>query len=153
MLTTWTTIPMFDHLLIDVMNDVTGTAFGSKTQSARAAFQPAIDVRASDEELVFVCDVPGLREEDLEITIDNDTLTLRGHRSYDGQTNDKVWLGRSYGSFTRSFTLPPAIDREQMTASLASGVLTVPVPQLAQARSRRIPIGGGTTANKQLEET
>ncbi len=83
MLTTWTTIPMLDRLLTDVMNDVTGTAFGTKSEH-RGSFQPAIDVRANDEEIVFVCDVPGLREEDLDVTLENSTLTLRGQRSYDG---------------------------------------------------------------------
>ena len=62
MLTTWTTIPMLDRLLTDVMNDVTGTAFGTKAQSLQGAFQPAIDVRANDDEIVLVCYVSGLRE-------------------------------------------------------------------------------------------
>ena len=96
-------------------------------------------------------DVPGLREEDLEITLENHILTLRGQRSYDGEARDKVWLGRAYGSFRRSFTLPDVIDAERMTAALASGVLTVRVPKLAKTKPRRIQIGGGN-ASKQLEE-
>ncbi len=151
MLTTWTTIPMLDRLLTDVMNDVTGTAFGTNATNTQGTFQPAIDVRANEDELVFVCDVPGLREEDIELTLENNSLTIRGQRSYHGETHDKVWLGRSYGSFTRSFTLPNVVDGEHMTASLAEGVLTVRVPKLAQAKPRRIQIGGGSAA-KQIEQ-
>ncbi len=152
MLTTaWATIPMLDRLVTDVMNDVTGTAFGSTGNKNQGTFAPAIDVHANDDEIAFVCDVPGLSEKDLEITLEGGTLTLRGQRSYDGREHDKVWIGRSYGSFTRTFTLPSAVDSEHMTASLADGVLTVRVPKLAQAKPRRIPIGGNGQA-KQLEQ-
>jgi HSP20 family protein len=152
MLTTaWTTIPMLDRLLTDVMSDVTGTAFGSTGTRGEGAFAPAIDVHANDDEIAFVCDVPGVAERDLEITLEGGTLTLRGQRSYDGHEHDKVWLGRRYGSFTRTFTLPSGVDGDRMTASLADGVLTVRVPKLAQAKPRRIPIGADRQA-KQLEQ-
>ncbi len=145
----WTTIPMLDRLLTDVMNDVTGTAFGTTGTKQHTAFQPDIDIRSNDDEIVFLCDVPGLREEDLDVTLENHTLTIRGQRVYDGQENDKVWIGRSYGTFTRSFTLPNIANGEQLEAKLANGVLTVRVPKLAQAKPRRIPIGGSGT--KQIE--
>ena len=146
----WTTIPMLDRLVNDVMSDVTGTALGNDRSRVEGAFQPAIDVRASEDEFVFECDVPGMKQEDLEITLEGGRLTIKGQRSYHGGQSDKVWLGRSYGRFTRSFTLPNLIDGERLTATLDNGVLTLRLPKLAQAKPRRITIGGDSS--KQLAQ-
>jgi HSP20 family protein len=148
MLTAWNAFPMLDRLFDDVMNDVTGKAFGMATQST---FNPAIDVRANDDQIVFVCDVPGLKREDLEITLENGVLSIRGQRSYQGAENDRVLLGRSYGAFANRFTLPDYVDAENMTADLADGVLTITVPKQPKAKPRRIEIGG-KNGHKQLSQ-
>jgi len=129
--------PMLDRLFDDVMTGMTGTSLGA---SARG-FNPAIDVRANGEEIVFTADVPGLKQEDLEITLENGVLTLKGQRRYEGNGKDKVWLGRSYGSFERSFTLPDTVDPDHLSAHLEDGVLTVRVAQLPKAKPRKITIG------------
>lgn len=144
MLSTWG-FPMLDRLIDDVMNDVSGTAFGRS--GIQSTYAPAIDVRANDEEIVFVCDVPGLRHDDLEVTLESDVLTIKGQRRYHGGEKDRVWLGRSYGAFSRSFTLPEGMDPEKMSADLADGVLTIRVPKHPKAKPRRIEING---AAKQL---
>jgi HSP20 family protein len=149
MLSAWTAFPMLDRLLDDVMNDVSGTAFG--TGATKSTYAPAIDVRASDDEIVFVCDVPGVSRDDLEITVEGGTLTIKGQRRYEGKGTDRVWLGRSYGAFARSFTLPDLVDADRMTADLADGVLTLRIPKQPKAKPRRIEIGGGSD-RKQLGE-
>ena len=149
MLTAWTAFPMLDRLFDDVMSGVAGTALGTAT--TQRSYTPAIDVRANPEEVVFLCDVPGLKHEDIEVSIEAGTLTIKGNRRYDGGEKDQVWLGRSYGAFEKSFTLPDLVDAEQMTADLADGVLTIRVPKKPQAKPRRIEIGGGS-AHKQLGE-
>lgn len=141
-------LPLFDRLFDDVMNGVGGTALG--TTGMPITFAPAIDVRATEDDVVFVCDVPGVKREDLDISIEGDTLTLKGERRYAGGEKDRVWLGRAYGAFTRVFTLPPLVDAEQLTADLTDGVLTIRVPKKPQAKPRRIQIGA--RAPKQLEE-
>lgn len=147
MLSAWNAFPMLDRLFDDVMNGVGGTSLG--TAATRGAFNPAIDVRANGDEIVFTCDVPGVKEEDLEVTIEAGTLTIKGQRRYVGGEKDQVWLGRSYGAFERSFTLPDAVDPDGLSAELADGVLTVRVPRKPQAKPRRIPIG---RTEKQLGE-
>lgn len=148
MLTAWNALPMLDRLFDDVMNGVAGTALGpARTQTA---YSPAIDVRANADAIVFVCDVPGLKHEDLEITVESGTLTIKGQRRYDGGEKDQVWLGRAYGAFQRAFTLPDHVDVEQMMADLSDGVLTIRVPKKPQAKPRRIEIGGA--GHKQLGE-
>jgi HSP20 family protein len=139
---------MLDRLLDDVMNDVTGTAFGT---AARFTFEPAMDVRANDDEIVFVCDVPGFKPEDLDVSIEGSTLTIKGQRSYRGGEKDEVRLGRAYGAFSKAFTLPDLVDADAMTADLSDGVLTIHVPKKPQAKPRRIQVGSGG-AHKQLGE-
>jgi len=131
--------PMLDRLLDDVMTGVAGTSFG--THSAVRTFSPAIDVRANTEEIVFTADVPGFKQEDLEITFEKNVLSLKGQRRYEGNGKDKVWLGRSYGSFERTFTLPETADGEHLSAELADGVLTIRVAQLPKAQPKKITIG------------
>lgn len=148
MMTAWKSIPMLD-LLDDVMNGVTGTALGST--APQQSYSPAIDVRASEDEIVFACDVPGVKREELEITIQRDVLTLAGRRRYQGSERDRVWLGRSYGAFTRSFTLPEGVDTDRLSADLSDGVLTIRVPRQPRAKARRVPIGAGAP-ERRLEE-
>ena len=149
MTTAWNAFPMLDRLFDDVMNGVAGTALG--TTGNQNAFSPAIDVRTSADEIVFVCDVPGLKHDDIEVTLESGTLSIKGQRKYEGGDKDQVWLGRAYGAFERSFTLPDLVDGDHMTADLADGVLTIRVPKKPQAKPRRIQIGGGS-AHKQLGE-
>lgn len=148
MLTAWSAFPMLDRLFDDVMNGVAGTALGSA--GSQTVYTPAIDVRANDDEIVFVCDVPGLKQEDLDVTLTAGTLTIKGQRRYEGGEKDQVWIGRGYGAFERAFTLPDVVDADHMSAELADGVLTIRVPKKPQAKPRRIQIGGGN-GHKQLE--
>jgi HSP20 family protein len=144
MLTTWDAVSTLDRMLDDVMGSALGTAKTSRT------FAPAIDVRASDSEVVFHCDVPGVKQDDLEVTLENHVLTIKGKRKFDGKENEQVMLGRSYGAFSRSFTLPDALDDDHLTANLADGVLTVRIPKQRKAQPRKIQIGSG--ASKPLKE-
>jgi HSP20 family protein len=145
MLATWNAVSTLDRMFDDVMGSAFGTATSNRT------FSPAIDVRASDTEVALVCDVPGVKQEDLEITLANHVLTIKGARRFDTQDNEQVMLGRAYGSFSRSYTLPDTLDDEKLAAQLADGVLTIRIPKLPKAQPRKIPIGGSVEA-KQLNE-
>jgi len=151
MIATWNVHRTLDRLVDDVMRDVTGTAFGS---AQARAFELPLDVRTTDDEIVLECDVPGLTQDDLEIHVEGRTLTLKGHRAYRGNADDKVWLGRRYGAFQRNFNLPELTDAEGMTASLDAGVLTLRIPKRPEAKPRRIAIGTGSGGGsmKQLGE-
>lgn len=145
MLTAWNAVSTLDRMFDDVM----GSAFGAATTSL--GFNPAIDVRANDAEVTLVCDVPGVRQEDLEITLANRVLTVKGTRRFDRRENERVKLGRTYGPFTRSYTLPESLDEEKLAAELSDGVLTVRIPKLPKAQPRKIQIGHGSDS-KQLNE-
>ena len=145
MLSAWNAVSTLDRMFDDVM----GSAFGTATSNL--TFSPAIDVRASDTDVALVCDVPGVKQEDLEITLANRILTIKGTRRFDGKETEQVMLGRAYGSFTRSYTLPDSLDEEKLAAELVDGVLTVRIPKLPKAQPRKIPIGAGSNT-KQLNE-
>ena len=147
MFATWDAASTLDRMLDDVMGSSLGTATNPRT------FQAAIDVRMKDDAVVFVCDVPGVRREDLEITLENRVLTIRGSRKLEVDENERVMLGRSYGGFTHAYTLPDSVDDTNLVADLADGVLTISIPKLPKAKARRIQIGSlGSGGNRQLGE-
>jgi len=134
----------FDRLLDDVMGASLGTATNRRT------FVPEIDIFAREGQVEFVCDLPGVKREDLDVTVEGRVLTIKGVRKYDGDRgkNAQVVLGRSYGSFTRSFNLPNDLDTENLKAELSDGVLTLRIPKHEKARARKVEIGTGATENK-----
>jgi HSP20 family protein len=145
MLTRWDAVSTLDRMFDDVMGSMLGTATSTRT------FDPSIDVHASDSELVFVCDVPGIKQDDLEVTLENHVLTIKGTRRFEGKQNEQVMLGRAYGSFNRSYSLPEYVDDENLTARLADGVLTIHIPKQAKAKPKKIQIANGHDS-RQLEE-
>ena len=145
MLTAWNAVSTLDRMFDDVMGSAFGTATSSRT------FEPAIDVRTSENEVVFVCDVPGVKQEDLEVTLEDHVLTIKGTRHFEGSNKEQVMLGRSYGAFKRAFTLPDSLDEDNLSASLADGVLTIRIPKHPKAQPRKIQISG-TSESKQLKE-
>jgi HSP20 family protein len=145
MLNTWNAVATLDRMFDDVMGSAFGTATNSRT------FDPAVDVRANDTEIYLTWDMPGIKQEDLEITLANHVLTVKGTRRFDGKENEQVMLGRPYGSFTRAYTLPESLDEHQLSAELADGVLTIRIPKLPEAQPRKIQISAGSTP-KQLKE-
>jgi HSP20 family protein len=139
MLTTLDAVPMLDGVLDDVM----GSAFGYATKAT--VFTPSVDVIAKDHELVFQLDVPGVKPENLEVTLEKRVLSVKGSRKYEaGPDEQQMLLGRAYGEFSLRYTLPETADGAQLAAHLADGVLTLRVPRHPKAQPRKIQIGGGS---------
>lgn len=138
MLARWNAVSTWDRMLDDVVGSTLWTATKART------LDPSVDVRASENEFVFICDVPGVKRQDIEVTLENRVLTIKGSRKFDGRENEQVVLGRAYGSFNRAFTLPDSVDEASLTANLADGVLTVRIPKQAKAKPRKIEIGNGS---------
>lgn len=134
MWTTFSGFPQLDRLFDDVMTGRSGSAIAPRTYS------PAFDIRTNEAQIVFHADVPGLKHEDLEVSVEKDTLTIAGERKYEGSDKDQVWLGRSFGKFSKAFKLPEDVDAENLTAALADGVLTVTVPRKAKELPRKIQV-------------
>jgi len=113
-------------------------------------FSPDIELKETGDAYVFTADVPGLGEEDVDVTVSGDQVTLSGKRD-EGETRaDEQYLchERSYGSFSRSFTLRGDADTENLTAELTNGVLRVMIPKRPEVQAKRIPIHSA----KQIEQ-
>jgi HSP20 family protein len=116
-------------------------------QVERSFWAPQIDVFERDNELVVHADLPGLRQEDLRVNVDQGVLTISGQRTQERsdqqQQGGMRYSERSFGSFQRSIALPEGTDMGQIRASFDNGVLevTAPIPEQARSKGRDIPIG------------
>ncbi len=124
---------------------------------AAGSFIPPVDIFEDDQHLVLHLEVPGIQQQDLNINVENQTLTIKGQRNF--QTNQKEEnfhrIERRYGSFTRTFTLPQTVDVDAITAQYDAGVLTISIAKKAEAKPRQIKveIGAGKAEPKQVEGT
>ena len=105
-------------------------------------WRPAVDVRESDTAYEVTAELPGLSKKDVKITFDNGVLTFKGERQLEESSDEGNVhrLERSYGSFSRSFVLPTEVETEKVDATFESGVLTIKLPKVERARSRKIDI-------------
>lgn len=103
---------------------------------------PAVDILETENELVLKADVPGLEMKDIDIQLENGTLTIKGERKFEKEEKNKGFhrLERSYGSFVRYFTVPETVDVEHVKADYAAGVLTITLPKKEIAKPRAIKV-------------
>jgi HSP20 family protein len=103
---------------------------------------PAVDVKENEHELVLTADVPGLKFEDIDVRLENGTLTLKGERKFESSDQKNGWhrLERSYGAFHRVFELPDTIEAEGVKADYKNGVLTVVLPKKEIAKPKQIKV-------------
>ena len=104
---------------------------------------PPVDIYETDgHDLVIKAELPDMTREDIEVTVENNTLTLRGHEEAAGDVKEEQFrrIERHYGAFTRSFTLPNTVDASKVGAEYKNGVLTVKLPFREEARPRTINV-------------
>ncbi len=104
---------------------------------------PPVDVYEDQEELVFRVEAPGLQQKDIQVQIEDSTLSLRGEKQLSRAERKENYqrVESSYGAFYRAFSLPSTIDREKVKADMKNGVLEVHVPKREGAKAKTIPIG------------
>ncbi len=110
----------------------------------RGAWSPSVDIYENKDQIVLEAELPGMDREDFDLSIENNVITLRGERNFEKkEENDNYHrVERSYGSFTRSFTLPQTVSAEGATAEYQNGVLRVTLPKREETKARRIEISG-----------
>jgi HSP20 family protein len=106
---------------------------------------PKVDVSESEREIQIVAELPGLKQDDVELTVEDDLLTIRGQTSESREEKDRQYhlTERSYGRFERSFRLPDTVDRDRIAANFHNGLLTITLPKAERphASTKRIEIG------------
>lgn len=121
-----------------------GSALGSMGGEQRAMQWPNIEITQNENEICIHAEVPGLNEDDVELTIEEGVLTIRGEKKTETEDQERGYSERYYGQFERRIALPPSVDEENAQADFNNGVLSITLHKTQQAeRARRIPIGGG----------
>ena len=132
-----------------------GRGQGENDMVSTSAFVPPVDVYEDEHKIVLKLEAPGLKQEDLDIQLENNTLTVKGERKFEKEEKEENFhrIERRYGSFYRSFTLPNTVNTDSVKASYDSGVLRVELEKRAEAKPKQIKvqIGAGAGAPKQVE--
>ena len=120
----------------------------SPDQSSLASWAPPVDIYETEHELVVKADLPDVRPEELEVRVENNILTIGGERKFEKKVNEDNYLRveRSYGSFSRSFSLANTVNTEAIKADYKDGVLTLTVPKREEAKPKQIKVQVGGAA-------
>jgi HSP20 family protein len=109
-------------------------------------FAPAVDIYEDEHNITLKIDVPGIDQKDIDVRIENNTLTVHGERKIEKEEKEENYrrVERQYGEFTRSFTLPSSVDTGQVNANYDNGVLKIALAKKAEAKPKQIKVNVGT---------
>lgn len=138
----------------DRLNQLLNQRFGPLERFAIGAeltatnFVPAVDVYEDEHSITLTAELPGINEKDVEISLENGVLTISGERKMENEEKQDNFhrIERSYGRFTRSFTLPPTVDNENVKAEFNNGVLKITLAKREEAKPKQIKIESGQAA-------
>lgn len=125
-----------------LLNDGLGGADWQLRDSASAAWMPAVDIFEEPNAIRIMAEVPGVKPEDVKISLENNVLTIHGSKQQaaEERTERVHRYERTYGAFERSFTLPTTVDAGSINATYEHGVLTVTLPKVERAKPRQIEV-------------
>lgn len=111
-------------------------------QAELASWAPAVDIYETENEVVVKADLPDVQEKDIDVRVENNTLTIRGERKFESEVHRENYLRveRAYGTFTRSFSLPNTVSTETIRAEYQNGVLSVHMPKREESKPRQVKI-------------
>jgi len=132
-------------LLQDRMNrlfDDAGRGWRSDEPAATTTWSPSVDIFETEGEIVVKAELPGMDRKDIALHLENNVLTLRGERKFEKETKEENYhrIERSYGNFSRSFSIPATVDEEKIRADYKDGVLKIALPKKEQAKPKQIKI-------------
>ena len=115
---------------------------GQGEDSALTTWSPAVDLYETENELVVKADLPDVAEKDIDVRVENNLLTIRGERKFEKSVSEDNYLRveRSYGAFSRSFSLPNTVNAEAIRAEYKNGVLTVTMPKREESKPRQVKV-------------
>jgi HSP20 family protein len=105
-------------------------------------WSPSVDIFETEDALKLKADLPDVRIEDIDVRVENQTLTVKGHRKFEKEENVKGYhrIERSYGEFVRSFAVPPTVDTDKVQADYKNGVLAITLPKKETAKPRQVKV-------------
>ena len=132
----------------DRMNRLFQDSFGQSREEGltTAAFAPAVDIYEDEHSIALKVEVPGIDEKDIDVRLENNTLTIRGERKFEKEEKEENFrrVERQYGGFTRSFTLPNTVDTESIQANYDKGILKIQLAKKAEAKPKQIKVNVGS---------
>lgn len=144
-LTRWTpTADLFrdrmSRFIDEAFNDFVSP--GSLDAASTRPWMPAVDIEETEDALTLYVEIPGLSKDDVQLTLENNVLTISGERRFDQERKGSNYhrVERAYGKFSRAFSLPTNVDTEKVKAGFDNGVLAVTLPKTDAAKPRRISI-------------
>ena len=107
---------------------------------------PPVDIKETENDLILKADIPDVDMKDIDVHVENGTLTIRGERKFEAEKKEGSWhrVERSYGTFERAFTLPETVDFDAVKADYKAGVLTITIPKKEVAKPRQIKVAVST---------
>src|SRR5438552_4336891 len=119
---------------------------GPEEALTTTSFAPPVDIYEDEHNITLKLEVPGIDEKDIDVRIENNTLTVHGERKMEKEEKEENFrrVERQYGSFTRSFTLPTAVDTGQVSANYDNGVLKIKLAKNAEAKPKQIKVNDGS---------
>jgi HSP20 family protein len=119
---------------------------GRSAESEMGTWAPAVDIYETEQELVLKADLPEVNQQEIDIRIENNMLTIRGERKFHNEVSQDNYLRveRAYGPFSRSFSLPNTLNTEAIKADYHNGVLSIRMPKREESRPKQIRIGVGS---------
>ena len=119
---------------------------GQDESLTTSRFAPAVDVYEDEHKVSLKIEVPGIDEKDIDVRVENNTLTVHGERKIEKEEKEENYrrVERQYGSFTRTFTLPQTVDTEHVSANYDKGVLKITLPKKAEAKPKQIKVNVGS---------
>jgi len=136
------------NTLQDRVNRLFHDSFGEGRDEslATSSFAPAVDVYEDEHNVTLKIEVPGIDEKDIDVRIENRTLTVTGERKFEKEEKEENYrrVERQYGSFSRTFTLPTTVDTENVSADYEKGVLKIKLTKKAEAKPKQIKVNVGS---------
>lgn len=129
------------------MNRLFDEFFGESHQElVEGTWLPAVDVSETGAEIVVKAELPGMSKDDIELNLQDNVLTVKGEKKQEKKEEKENYhrVERSYGSFSRSFTLPADVDQENVQANFKDGVLMITLPKVEEAKQKKIKIAAGS---------
>ncbi len=122
---------------------------GPEEALTTTSFAPPVDIYEDEHNITLKLEVPGIDEKDIDVHIENNTLTVHGERKIEKEEKEENFrrVERQYGSFTRSFTLPNSVDPGQVSANYEQGVLKIKLAKKAEAKPKQIKVNVGSEKN------
>jgi HSP20 family protein len=140
-------VAVLQNRLNSIFNDFARPE-GAQEALAAGNFMPAVDIYEDEQKLVLKLEVPGIKQEDLDVRVENQTLTVRGERKFENEEKEENFhrIERRFGTFTRSFTLPVTVDTGAVAAKYENGVLAIQLTKKEAAKPKqvKIEIGSGS---------